>query len=77
MLQARSVLPSFGFAQVPISGESAHFPISGEIFFEKRKIVNIAPMWEEGGKGVVVDDCGGRYVQEKGGDGWLKSAHFR
>ena len=27
-------------------------------------------MWEEGGKGGVMDDCGGRYVQEKGGDGW-------
>ena len=52
--------------------------ISGEISFEKeRKIVNIAPMWEEGGKGVVVDDCGGRYVQAKRGVMGGESAHFR
>ena len=30
------------------------------------KIGNIAPVWEEGGKGWGVDDSGGRYVQEKG-----------
>ena len=54
------------------------FPLfSGEISHEMGKIGNIAPVWEEGGKGWGVDDSGGRYVQEKGGDGWLKSAHFR
>ena len=52
-------------------------PTRGEISHEMGNIGNIAPMWEEGGKGGVMDDCGGRYVQEKGGDGWLKSAHFR
>ena len=43
------------------------FPLfSGEISHEMGKIGNIAPVWEEGGKGWGVDDSGGRYVQEKG-----------
>ena len=52
-------------------------PTRGEISHEMGNIGNIAPMWEEGGKGVVVDDCGGRYVQAKRGVMGGESAHFR